>query len=114
MDDNTERNDLAEVRWAPRVNPHKIRRLYETDARGIVDDELIEELGFALYSRCQSILIATEAHAGRVQCPRCGNIVPHHGGRNALLQCVQCSWRARCGDYHRTYQGNHLHCRGAI
>src|SRR5438309_1523131 len=43
MDDNTERNDLAEVRWAPRVNPHKIRRLYETDARGIVDDELIED-----------------------------------------------------------------------
>src|SRR5260370_19635440 len=76
MDDNTERNDLAEVRWAPRVNPHKIRRLYDTHARGIVDDELIEEVGFALYSRGKSILIATEAHAGRVQCPRCGNIVP--------------------------------------
>jgi len=114
MDDNTERNDLAEVRWAPRVNPHKIRRLYETDARGIVDDELIEEVGFALYSRCQSILIATEAHAGRVQCPRCGNIVPHHGDRNALLQCEQCSWRVRWGDYHKTYQDKHLHGGGAL
>src|SRR5438552_1783938 len=97
MEDSDERNDLAEVRWAPRVNPHKIRRLYETDARGIVDDELIEEVGFALYSRCQSILIATEAHAGRVQCPRCGRLVPHTGDRNAFIACDQCSSRGRWG-----------------
>jgi hypothetical protein len=114
MEDANEKKDLAEVRWAPRVNPQKIRRLYETDARGIVDDELIEEVGFALYSRCQSILIATEAHAGRVQCPRCGNIVPHQSDRNAILQCEQCSWRVRWGDYFKTYQDKHLHGGGAI
>jgi ribosomal protein S27AE len=114
MEDADEKQDLAEVRWAPRVNPQKIRRLYETDARGIVDDELIEEVGFALYSRCQSILIATEAHAGRVQCPRCGSIVPHHGDRNAILQCGQCSWRVRWGDYFKTYQGKQLHGGGAL
>jgi ribosomal protein S27AE len=114
MEDADEKQDLAEVRWAPRVNPQKIRRLYETDARGIVDDELIEEVGFALYSRCQSILIATEAHAGRVQCPRCGSIVPHHGDRDATLQCEQCSWRVRWGDYFKTYQDKHLHGGGAL
>lgn len=32
---------LDEVVWAPRVNPSLIRRLYETDAQGIVDDDLI-------------------------------------------------------------------------
>jgi hypothetical protein len=114
MEDSKERNDLAEVRWAPRVNPSKIRRLYETDARGIVDDELIEEVGFALYSRCHSIVLATEAHAGRVQCPRCGNVVPRQGDRNAFLQCAQCSWRVRWGDYHKTYQDKQLHGGGAL
>src|SRR5260370_9919927 len=92
----------------------KVRRLYETGARGIVDDELIEEVGFGLYSRCQSILIATEAHAGRVHCPRCGNIVPHNGDRHAFIECSQCSWRVRWGDYHKTYQDKHLHGGGAL
>lgn len=114
MEDEKERNDLAEVRWAPRVNPQKIRRLYETDARGIVDEELIEDVGFALYSRCQSILIATEAHAGRVQCPRCGSMIAHQWGRDAFLECDQCSWRVRWRDYHKTYQDKHLHGGGAL
>jgi len=114
MEVERETNDLTEVRWAPRANPHKIRRLYETDARGIVDDGLIEDVGFALYSRCLSILIATEAHAGRVQCPRCGSIVPHQRDRNAFIECAQCSWRVRWGDYHKTYQDKHLHGGGAL
>src|SRR5436305_3499491 len=114
MEDSTDRYDLAEVRWAPRVNPHKIRRLYETDARGIVDEELIEEVGFALYSRCRSILAATEAHAGRIQCPRCGAIVAHNWDRRAVLQCGACSWRVRWGDYLKTYQDKHLHGGGAV
>src|SRR5207249_3002792 len=94
-EDLKERTDLAEVRWAPRVNPQKIRRLYETDARGIIDEELIEEVGFSLYSRCQSILIATEAHAGRVQCPRCATFVLRPPERDPVIECSQCSWRVR-------------------
>jgi hypothetical protein len=114
MDDTLEKYDLAEVRWAPRVNPIKIRRLYETDARGIVDEELIEDVGFGLYSRCHSILLVTEAHAGRVHCPRCDTIISHRGDRNALLQCGQCAWRVRWGDYFKTYQDKHLHGGGAL
>ena len=86
MNEAAEKYDLAAVRWAPRVSPAKIRRLYETDARGIIDEELIEEVGFGLYSRCLSIVIATEAHAGRLQCPRCDTIIPHQGKRDALLR----------------------------
>jgi predicted RNA-binding Zn-ribbon protein involved in translation (DUF1610 family) len=114
MEDSRERDDLAEVRWAPRVNPQKIRRLYETDARGIVDEELIDDVGFALYSRCQSILTATEAHAGRVQCPRCGAIVLRPRDRDPVLQCEQCAWQVRWRDYFKTYQDKHLHGGGAV
>lgn len=28
--------------WAPRVRPEKIRRLYQAEARGILDEELIQ------------------------------------------------------------------------
>ncbi len=81
------------MRRAPRVNPSLIRRLYEVDAKGIVDEDLIDKVGYALYARCQSILEATEAHAGRVKCPECGASVIHDGGpwvKEADLDCTQC------------------------
>ena len=37
-------NTNAPIRWARRVEQHKIRRLYASDARGIVDEELIAEV----------------------------------------------------------------------
>ena len=61
----------AAVRWAPRVPRAAVRRLYETDALGIVDEVQIDAVGYALYARCRSILQVTAAHAGRVVCPRC-------------------------------------------
>jgi hypothetical protein len=77
--DESDLTGLAEVRWASRVNPSMIRRLYETDARGVVDEELSDEVGFALYARCQSILRVTAAQQGKVTCPRCEAIVERQG-----------------------------------
>jgi hypothetical protein len=36
------------VRSAARVSPTKIRKVYQTDTLGIVDEEMIDELGFGL------------------------------------------------------------------
>ncbi|MGI6704943.1 MAG: hypothetical protein ACOX6S_01330 [Clostridia bacterium] len=38
--------------WAPKVNPNKIRRLYQQDAKGILDDELLDDVGYSLYGSC--------------------------------------------------------------
>jgi hypothetical protein len=55
------------IERASRVNPAVIRCLYETDTRGIVDEEQIDDVGYALYRRCQGIIAATEAHDGCVR-----------------------------------------------
>jgi predicted RNA-binding Zn-ribbon protein involved in translation (DUF1610 family) len=100
-----------EVRWAPRVAPSRIRRLYETDARGVVDDAQIADVGYALYARCQSILRATAAHGGVVACPRCGAAVarprPAHR-RGQVLACAACGWATTWGRYADTYRGKQL------
>jgi ribosomal protein S27E len=109
---------IGEIRWAPRVNPSLIRRLYETDALGIVDSELIDKVGFALYARCQSILQVTEAHEQRhVRCPQCGQVVVRPGGpaeKHELIVCGSSTWTARWGDYLKTYQDKRLHGGGAV
>jgi len=108
----------GDPRWASRVNPTTIRRLYETDARGVVDEELIDEVGFALYARCQSILRATEAQAGRVTCPRCEQVIARNAAgpwdnRDEVMTCPGCGWRMRWRDYFASYQGKHLVGGGA-
>jgi hypothetical protein len=57
----------AKFRRAPKVRPERIRRLYERDALGLVDDELIDDVGLALHARCRSIVLVDE---GLVRCPR--------------------------------------------
>jgi hypothetical protein len=96
------------IRWAPRVSRELIRRLYETDARGIVDEELIDEVAFAFLARCESILKATEAHLGRAACPVCGRTVEHQHRSASLLRCSGCGWAATWAEYRRSYQGKYL------
>lgn len=107
----------AEVRWAPRVPPHLIRRLYERDAMGIVDHELVDEVGYALLARCESILAATEAHYGRVSCPRCAAVVERPGkvtDKTQVIHCGACGWTTTWGAYHKTYRGKKLFGANAV
>jgi len=100
--------------WHPRVPREKIRRLYAGEAGGRLDEELIEEVGIALLLRCRSILAATEAHAGRAPCPRCGAIIRHTSNKAAVLTCGDCGWRTTWGAYFKTYQDKQLHGGGAL
>lgn len=99
---------IDEVRWARRVPKDKIRRLYTLDAKGIVDEELIDDVGYSIYARCESIRLVTEAHAGRVTCPRCAAAIERpHGDKEAPLGC-ECGWETRWGEYLKSYQRKQL------
>jgi hypothetical protein len=70
-----------------------------------------------LYARCQSILQATEAHAGRIICPGCGTLVEREGGpwlKDAMLDCARCGWQVAWEEYFKTYQHKHLVGGGAV
>ncbi len=67
------------IEWASRVRRSTIRWLYEQDARGIVDEELIDEVAYGFYARCRSILDATRAwREGVATCLECRSELPHH------------------------------------
>jgi hypothetical protein len=98
--------------WAPRVSPGAIRRLYRTDALGLVDEEQIDEVGYALYARCRSIVRATAAHAGRITCPRCERVIRARDGA-AVLRC-RCGWGAATQEYFGSIRSAQLHGGGAL
>ena len=95
-------------KWAPRLSKGIIRRLYETDAAGIYDEELLDIVGYGLLARCRSFITAVEATQGQAACPHCDNKIPHNNDKNFLLHCENCNWELRWADYFTTIQHKQL------
>lgn len=108
--------DSQSIQWAAKVPQWKIRRLYETDARGLVDEEQIDGVGWALWHRCDSILTVTAAHHGLVRCPVCDTSIERHnrGAADELIICPTCGWQMPWTNYHRTYRGKQLFGANAV
>lgn len=99
--------DENPIQWEPRVKPALIRSLYETDAAGLVDEKLIDEVGYALLLRCETIQRVTER-----RCPDCGEPLDgafDSGPRDRRIFCSGCRWSSTWDTYHRSYKGHRIH-----
>jgi hypothetical protein len=66
--------------WSPRLPLNKLRQLYESDAKGIKDIELADEVGFSMYSRCvQGLDKCDLRNKGKFRCLHCGSVLDIHG-----------------------------------
>ena len=108
--------DDGQLTWAPKVSREKIACLYTHDAQGILDEELIDEVGWALWSRCDSILTVTAAFYGRVRCPSCGEVIVRQeaGSDNERIHCTACDWQLEWAVYHQTFRGKQLFGANAL
>ena len=109
------RNSSTLPQWAPKVSRTLIRRLYLADASGITDDDLVNEVGWALWSRCDSILKVTAAHNGTVECPSCSGSIDREldWEPEAEVHCDDCGWTLSWREYHATYKGKQLFAANA-
>ncbi len=122
-----------EIEWGIRVPKWKLRRLYESDARGLLDEDLLDEVGFTLLERCRDILKIDSAQRGQIHCARCDRNgqttliarsptgtptgdphgTPPGDPRNVLLTCPVCGWQITWGEYHRSFKRKQLNPGGA-
>lgn len=104
---------------------HKIERLYSSDAAGIYDEALIDDVGTTLWVRCRSILEIHEAKRGRVRCPRCARrsvetTIARRGRRTGgdprdeVLNCPVCGWQITWEAYAKSYKRKQLNAGGAV
>ena len=98
---------MDRIRWAPKVSRSKIWRLYQNDARGTVDEALVDDVGWALLQRCQSIV-----HVSRreVECPRCGRVLSIGGAGKAVVVCAtpDCTWETTAEAWHASWRHQDL------
>jgi hypothetical protein len=118
---------LAQTRWAPRIDPLKIRRLYRGDAEGMLEEDLLDDVGYGIHVRCQALLDVAAAWKGKVKCWQCDNVIPRrqgnmveytgHGpilvrGKEEVLKCDQCGWQITWAAYRKSISGEHLDATG--
>ncbi len=46
----------ARIQWAPKLRPDKLVRLYRSDAVGVLDDELLDDVAWTRYCRVRDVV----------------------------------------------------------
>lgn len=89
------------IRWAPRVPMDWIQRLYERDAQGIVDDELLDKVGYRLYDRCCDSIAVSETVQGRFTCLACRS---NATVTDDVIRCDSCEWTCSITDFRSAFR----------
>jgi hypothetical protein len=106
--------DTDKFRWARRVSRSTVRRMYESDAAGRLDAEMMDEVHFAVYARVLDMFEVREVQlTGRVRCRSCRAPLEkaYRAGfrRKAFPKvCAACGRETTCGEYYAGYTGKSL------
>jgi hypothetical protein len=87
-------SERPKIRWAPKLRQELVWQLYQADAKGLIDEDLIDKAGYALLSRCHGLRMVL---AGEVRCPVCGRVfvvTGEDGPADAMVRCPGsgCTW----------------------
>jgi hypothetical protein len=103
---------MEKITWSPKLHTAKIWQLYQNDARGTVDEDLVNDVGFGLLQRCRSIWLVTQR---QVECPRCGVAYKLHEKGVWKLQpgpqpCPTpgCGWETTAEEWHASWRHRDL------
>jgi hypothetical protein len=94
--------------YAPKVPIGWIIRLYQTDALGLRDADLVDRVGWRLFARCHAVQLVT---ASRVACPVCRTefAVPWIGQpEDRVSTCAGCGWSITAGAFHASFHHQDL------
>ena len=99
------------IRWAKKVLRERIAQLYYKDSQGICDTDLANEVGYALYARCESIISVTYGFERKsLICPTCGGDVVL---RDNVFACI-CGFAATWEEFRASYKGRQLYGANAL
>jgi hypothetical protein len=99
------------IKWCKKVPQKLISRLYNQSITGICDDELADEVGWALYARCESIISATNGFEKKILlCFTCRKEIVLV---NNNFNCP-CGFHATWEEFKKSYKGKQLHAANAL
>jgi len=100
--------------WSPKIKPQKIKKLYEQDSKGIYDEELVNDIGIALFARVESMIMVTSSNLGHPLCIECKTEIPNSYTKGFISICPNCGWTIDIFEYRASYKGQTLNGVGAL
>lgn len=96
---------LNKFSWIPALPPAKLRELYRSSANGMLDYDLLEEVGILFYMRCQQgVEEFTLLRCGKLKCHHCGLILSKEEG---LMVCG-CGYQYTFKEYNNSFNTHHM------
>ena len=115
--------DKLKIKWSKRLPLNKLKQLYLSQAHGLLDEELLEDVAVTLYLRCKDIIAVDKSKHGEVRCPFCYEIEmkeiyikvnrDEYGRILDKLQCNECSAEFSYAEYKLCYKRQQLNMGGA-
>lgn len=63
-------------RWCKKVSRNDLLKLYRSEAKGMLDEELLDDIGYTFYTRCTQAGQARELlDRGKILCHHCGAVL---------------------------------------
>jgi hypothetical protein len=82
-----------------------LKRLYEQDAMGITDDEIVDKVGYRLYERCRDCVLVVDTIGGVWSCPECRERCTV---TDDVISCSSCRWTCTRDDFHLSWRHKEL------
>lgn len=111
--------------WSKRLEKEKLKKLYLSDASGMLDCDLLRDVALTLYLRCLDIIAVRDARNGNVRCPECYNNSGENnyihlpdlsfaGREEYILVCEKCGFSFTWKEFRYSYKGGQLNPGGAV
>lgn len=96
----------VKIKWPLKLQPRLLSELYASSAAGMLDEALLDDVGIALWLRCEAIVMI--AH-GEFTCPLCRSRLrfPPDTAEDASAACA-CGFTATRTAYHESYRHRDL------
>lgn len=93
--------------WCPKVSRSDLRKLYENDSLGIVDEELLDDIGLTIYVRCKTAKeIYDLMEIGKIKCMACGEIFLCTS-KSDVIKC-KCSREYTYHSYRKSFREDNM------
>ena len=109
---NVDVTKFNKFKWCEKVSRNDLLRLYKSESKGLLDEELLDEIGYTFYTRCKQAKEIRECmDNGQIICHHCSSVIggynPSIGSviqmtdNNALINC-DCGYSYTYREYRRT------------
>ena len=107
LTENIDDSKLNKCKWSGKVSRSKLIALYQSEARGLVDEELLDEVGYTFYVRCKQARETRNClDKGEIICCYC-NAINKAESYTGLIRC-QCGYYYTYREYRRSFRANNM------